>query len=130
MLESAGRVLALGISTAPSRLVAAVSAVERALTDLAAGERAVVAGCAALGTLDVLLPASAVPIAARLVERVREAAMELGGHAIVSRAPLAVRRAVDPWGPVEPGAMALMRALRDEFDPRRVLNPGRFVGGS
>jgi FAD/FMN-containing dehydrogenase len=23
--------------------------------------------------------------------------------------------------------MALMRALRDEFDPRRVLNPGRFV---
>jgi glycolate oxidase FAD binding subunit len=36
---------------------------------------------------------------------------------------------VDPWGPVEPGPLALMRALKAEFDARRVLNPGRFVGG-
>ena len=48
---------------------------------------------------------------------------------MLGRAPLAVRRAVDPWGPVEPGPMAVMKALRDEFDPGRVLNPGRFVGG-
>ena len=54
---------------------------------------------------------------------------DLGGHTLVTRAPLAVRRTVDPWGPIEPRPMALMRALRDEFDPRRVLNPGRFVGG-
>jgi glycolate oxidase FAD binding subunit len=36
---------------------------------------------------------------------------------------------VDPWGPVEPRALALMRAVRDEFDPGHVLNPGRYVGG-
>jgi glycolate oxidase FAD binding subunit len=106
-----------------------VRTIERALADLASGEVAVVAGCAALGTLDVLLPESLVRVAAPLVERLREALVELGGHAIVSRAPLAVRRAVDPWGPVEPAAMALMKALRGEFDPRGVLNPGRFVGG-
>jgi glycolate dehydrogenase FAD-binding subunit len=127
MREQAGRVLTLGISTAPSQLSAAVSAVERALADVVSGERAVVAGCAALGTLDVLLPASVVPVAARLVERLRVTVADLGGHAIVRRAPLAVRRAVDPWGPIEPGPMALMRALRDEFDPHRVLNPGRFI---
>ena len=124
MLGDAGRVFALGVSTPPSRLAATV----RALADLVPGD-AVIAGSAALGTLDVLLAESAVPAAASLIERVREAVADLGGHAIVRRAPLAVRQAVDPWGPIEPGPMALMRALRDEFDPGRVLNPGRFVGG-
>ena len=129
MLSVAGRVLALHVSTPPSSLAKTVSALQRALADLVPGASAVIAGCAALGTVDVLLPESAVPAAARLVERARGAAADLGGHTIVRRAPPAVRRAVDPWGPIEPGPMALMRALRDEFDPKRVLNPGRFVGG-
>ncbi|MGH7355253.1 MAG: FAD-linked oxidase C-terminal domain-containing protein [Candidatus Rokuibacteriota bacterium] len=30
---------------------------------------------------------------------------------------------------MEPGALAVMRALKAEFDPLGVLNPGRFVGG-
>src|SRR2546426_830309 len=34
-----------------------------------------------------------------------------------------------PWGRVEAGPFALMRAVKDEFDAKRVLNPGRFVGG-
>jgi glycolate oxidase FAD binding subunit len=126
MLYDAGRVLALHVSTPPSRLAATVNAIERAVSS---DDVAVIAGCGALGTLDVLLGESAVPVAARLVERLRGALVELGGHAVVTRAPLAVRRAVDPWGPIESGPMALMRALRDEFDPKRVLNPGRFVGG-
>jgi glycolate oxidase FAD binding subunit len=129
MVVDGGRVLALHVSSLPAQLTATVRSVERAVADLARGEPAVITGCAALGTLDVLLRESAVPTAARLVERVRGAVAEVGGHVMVRRAPLAVRRAVDPWGPVEPGPMALMRALRDEFDPRRVLNPGRFVGG-
>jgi glycolate oxidase FAD binding subunit len=128
MAEDA-RVLALHVSTMPTQLAATVRTAERTLAELAPGETAVITGCAALGTTDVLLRESAVPIASRLVERVRAAVGEIGGHAMIRRAPLAVRRAVDPWGPVEPGPMALMRALRDEFDPRRVLNPGRFVGG-
>jgi glycolate oxidase FAD binding subunit len=124
-LENAGRGLALHVATLPAALAATVSALERAL----AGEPAVVAGCAAVGTLDVLLDESAAPAGARIVERVRAAVAELGGHAIVRRAPLAVRQAVDPWGPIEPGALAVMQAIRDEFDPRRVLNPGRFLTG-
>jgi glycolate oxidase FAD binding subunit len=128
MLGDGGCAVALHVSTLPSRLAAAVHSVERVLADVAPGEAAVVAGCAALGTLDVLLRESAVPIAARLVERVRGAVAGVGGHVMVRRAPRAVRRAVDPWGPVEGESMALMRALRDAFDPRRVLNPGRFVG--
>ena len=41
----------------------------------------------------------------------------------------ALRATLDPWGPLTPAALELMRQLRDEFDPGRVLNPGRFVGG-
>ena len=40
-----------------------------------------------------------------------------------------LREKLDPWGPTDPAALALMRGLKDEFDPHRVLNPGRFVGG-
>jgi glycolate oxidase FAD binding subunit len=129
MMVEAARILALHVASPPDRLVAAVRAIDTALAELAPGEPAVVAGCAALGTLEVLLRGSAVPIAARFVDRLRDELAALGGHAIVRRAPVEVRRAVDPWGPVEPGVMAVMKGLRDEFDPRRVLNPGRFVGG-
>ena len=129
VIAEAGRVMALHVSSLPSQLAVTVRSVELALGDLLPGEQAVIAGCAALGTLDVLLPASAIPVAVRLIERVRDAVAKVGGHAMLRRAPREIRRAIDPWGPVDPGPLALMRALRDEFDPRRVLNPGRFVGG-
>jgi glycolate oxidase FAD binding subunit len=54
---------------------------------------------------------------------------EVGGGVVVERAPRAVRERIDPWGPVPAPALAVMRAIKREFDPRGVLNPGRFVGG-
>jgi FAD/FMN-containing dehydrogenase len=54
---------------------------------------------------------------------------EVDGSVVVAHGPVDLRRAVDSWGPIAPGAFALMRALRDEFDRGRVLNPGRYVGG-
>ncbi len=35
--------------------------------------------------------------------------------------------ALDRWGPVP--ALDLMRAVKDRFDPQRLLAPGRYVGG-
>lgn len=46
---------------------------------------------------------------------------------MVLDAPVAVKRAVDVWGPV--GGLDLMRRVKSEFDPERRLSPGRFVGG-
>jgi len=51
-----------------------------------------------------------------------------GGTLIVEEAPAAIRAAFDAWG-TPPAAFALMRALKDRFDPDRRLNPGSFVGG-
>jgi len=49
-----------------------------------------------------------------------------GTSVIVLHAPPAVREAVDVWGPVP--ALALMRAVKDQFDPEHRLAPGRFAG--
>jgi glycolate oxidase FAD binding subunit len=61
------------------------------------------------------------------VERLRAAATRAGGHAIVLTAPPAVREITDMWGPV--AGLALMRRVKDQFDPDHRFAPGRFVGG-
>ena len=38
-----------------------------------------------------------------------------------------LRRALDPWG-APPASIVKMRALKERFDPRKTLNPGRYVG--
>jgi glycolate oxidase FAD binding subunit len=51
----------------------------------------------------------------------------LADHASVLAAPVAWKRGIDVWGKA-PETLDLMRALKTQFDPARVLNPGRFVG--
>jgi glycolate oxidase FAD binding subunit len=46
---------------------------------------------------------------------------------VVLSAPPSIRDSLDVWGPV-PG-LSLMRRVKDQFDPKRLLAPGRFVGG-
>lgn len=61
------------------------------------------------------------------VELLRARCVRLGGHAVVLTAPPPVRDILDMWGPV-PG-LALMRRVKDQFDPEHRFAPGRFVGG-
>src|SRR6185312_10015264 len=44
-------------------------------------------------------------------------------------APEAMRAALAPWGEPDPGALAVMRRVKERFDPARIFNPGSFVGG-
>lgn len=55
-------------------------------------------------------------------------AASLEGDAYIERAPDALRSALDAWNGEPPGFF-LMRRIKQEFDPRGTLNPGRFVGG-
>ncbi|MEA2228645.1 MAG: glycolate oxidase binding subunit [Solirubrobacteraceae bacterium] len=44
-------------------------------------------------------------------------------------APEAVRAACAPWPDPDPGALAVMRRVKERFDPARIFRPGAFVGG-
>jgi glycolate oxidase FAD binding subunit len=60
---------------------------------------------------------------------VRTAVARHGGHATLLRAPTATRLAVPVFEPQPEPLAALARRVKDAFDPRRVLNPGRMAPG-
>jgi glycolate oxidase FAD binding subunit len=47
---------------------------------------------------------------------------------VVTDAPEEIRAAVDVWGETDRGKLALMRRVRERFDPYRILNRGIYVG--
>ena len=57
---------------------------------------------------------------------VRTAIAQPGGHAALIRAPEPVRAAVPVFQPPSPGVARLFRGVKENFDPRGVLNPGRM----
>ncbi|MEV0428625.1 FAD-binding oxidoreductase [Micromonospora sp. NPDC050495] len=115
------------------KLTAALSGVPRLLADArAAAERhglpLALRGSAGVGVLYAGLPGTADPDrVAALVDTVRTATAAVAGHTVVVTAPPAVRARVDLWGPVD--GLALMRRIKQRFDPDARLAPGRFVGG-
>jgi glycolate oxidase FAD binding subunit len=61
------------------------------------------------------------------VSALRELAVAGGGHAVVADAPDDMRPdASRAWGPAPPGC-AIMRRLKEVFDPAGILSPGRNV---
>ena len=60
---------------------------------------------------------------------IRGAVSAVGGHATLIRAPAAVRAAVDVFAPEEPASRALAKRVKESFDPKGMLNPGRMWAG-
>jgi FAD/FMN-containing dehydrogenase len=52
----------------------------------------------------------------------------MDGSVVVIYAPPEFKAKVDVWGDVG-GMLPLMQQLKRAFDPRVILNPGRYVGG-
>jgi glycolate oxidase FAD binding subunit len=96
-----------------------------------------VSGSGGAGVLYVSLDAGADPEQVAVFVRALRAATGHGGaedpralargSVVVLTAPRAVQSSVDMWGPV-PG-LALMRAVKRQFDPGNTMAPGRFAGG-
>jgi glycolate oxidase FAD binding subunit len=106
------------ISTAPARGVA----IGRALTERVGAE---VLYDWAGGLIWGALPTSDDAHA----DAVRATVAAAGGHATLIRAPAAVRAAVAVFEPEPPALAALTKRVRESFDPRGVLNPGRMWAG-
>jgi glycolate oxidase FAD binding subunit len=66
--------------------------------------------------------------AAQVVEELREIWVRRGGSVIVREASPAFKERVEVWGPLG-SRLDLNRRVKEKFDPRGILNPGRFVGG-
>ena len=60
---------------------------------------------------------------------IRAAVRSIGGHATLVRAPAAVRAAVEVFEPQEAALHALSKRVKEGFDPKGVLNPGRMWAG-
>ncbi|MSQ43016.1 MAG: FAD-binding oxidoreductase [Chloroflexi bacterium] len=65
---------------------------------------------------------------AEIIRRIRDAAASRGGTCVVASADGIPIDSVLAWGPVRDD-FPLMQRVKSQFDPKRTLNPGRFVGG-
>ena len=63
------------------------------------------------------------------VAAIRGAVKSVGGHATLVRAPAAVRASVDVFEPQDAALRALNKRVKEGFDPKGVLNPGRMWAG-
>ncbi len=63
-----------------------------------------------------------------LIDSLREERLSGEASVVVLRMPQAWQPQPDIWG-CQSDALPLMREIKRRFDPNRVLNPGRFVGG-
>ncbi|WP_446665593.1 FAD-binding oxidoreductase [Flexivirga sp. B27] len=102
----------------------AVAEIADAATELGLHVR----GAAGTGVLYAATrPQTPVATVAGMLQLLRPLAARAGGAVVVQKAPLALRYELDVWGPVN--GLQVMRRLKDQFDPGRLLAPGRFVGG-
>lgn len=118
--------IALKLAVPAADLHATIYALRDAL-----GTAVPVRGSAGVGVCYAALPGtgsdSHVERMAAAIDAVRTTLIARGGSCVVLNAPVPVADALDLWGPV-PG-LDLMRAVKNQFDPDRMLAPGRFVGG-
>ncbi len=62
------------------------------------------------------------------VLKVRDRTQASSGFLTVLEAPVAVKEQIDVWG-YTGNALPLMRRIKQQFDSKNILSPGRFVGG-
>ena len=82
----------------------------------------------ATGLMTVSISSADAELVLRVISGLRESVERHGGSVVALRIPEQLRGRVDAWGP-DRSAVPLMREIKRRFDPKGILNPGRFVGG-
>lgn len=62
------------------------------------------------------------------VLKVRDRLQKNSGFLTILAAPVRVKKQVDVWG-YTGNALPLMRGIKEQFDSKNILSPGRFLGG-
>ncbi len=62
------------------------------------------------------------------LSQARQAAHGLDGRLVIERCPPEIKQRLDVWDDVGE-SLAIMRRMKEQYDARGILNPGRFVGG-
>ncbi|HLL56895.1 MAG TPA: FAD-binding oxidoreductase [Rubrobacteraceae bacterium] len=97
----------------------------------AAGRKGVtprITGQAGIGVTNVAFSGGDQEALVQVVEELREIWVRRGGSVVVRRAPLPVKQRLDAWGAAG-DYLGLTKRVKEKFDPRGILNPGRFLGG-
>ena len=118
--------VAVKISAPPAELTGVLDSTLGASSRLGVTPR--ITGHAGTGVTYVGLSGGDEEARAGVVEELREIWLRRGGSVVVREAPPAFKERVEAWGPIGT-RLDLTRRVKDKFDPRGVLNPGRFVGG-
>ncbi len=118
--------VAVKISAPPAELAGVLDSTLGASSHLGVTPR--ITGHAGTGVTYVGLSGGDEEARAGVVEELREIWLRRGGSVIVREAPPAFKERVEAWGPIGT-RLDLTRRVKEKFDPRGILNPGRFVGG-
>jgi len=106
-----------------------VTALPNKMSAILQGFQSLNATCVAdaVGIITVALVAPPAQGAA-IIDDLRARLRGDGGMVVILRAGGDLPDDVDRWGG-SPPAIEVMRSVKREFDPGRLLNPGKFVGG-
>ncbi len=118
--------VAIKISTPPAELAGVLSSVLG--TTERGGVTAQTTAHAGNGVAYVGLSGGEEEARVQIVEELREIWTRRGGSVVVREAPVTFKERVEVWGPLG-SRLELSRRVKEKFDPRGTLNPGRFVGG-
>jgi len=110
-------------SVLPADCARAMRVVHQAVSQWA---EATMVASVAQGALRGAFYADTHEVIGRSVAAAREALKAIGGVLVILEVPDSLRPECDMWG-VVPNAWGVMQRLKTAFDPKRILNPGRFV---
>ena len=118
--------VAVKISAPPSELTGVLDSALGACSRRGVAPR--ITGHAGIGVTYVALSGRDEEAHIQVVEELREIWTRRGGSVVVRSAPPAFKERVEAWGPLG-SRLELTRRVKQKFDPRGIMNPGRFAGG-
>ena len=124
---SSGEEVALKISFPPAELTGVLDSTLGACSRRGL-DAPRITGQAATGVAYVALSGGDEDGRVAVTEELREIWVRRGGSVVVRQAPVSFKGRVEAWGPMGT-RLELTRRLKEKFDPRGIMNPGRFVGG-